>query len=53
MLLNTLFLLLYQLSEPVGMTSLRGCVVFPLLCAKISLSASTFPDCYDLMLQKV
>ena len=33
------------------MTSLRGCVVFPLLCAKILLSASSFSNCYDWMLK--
>ena len=51
MLLNALFLPLYLLRGLTGMTSLRGRVVFPLLCAKISLSASSFSDCYDWMFQ--
>ena len=41
-LLNALFLPLYQLGGLTGMTGLRGCVIFPLLCVGIPLSASSF-----------
>ena len=56
MLLNALFLPLYWLGEPTSMTGLRGCVVFPLLCVGISLSASSFPivmtGCFFIFLLK-